>query len=578
MVLNYPLPFLGLNVSNSTGTVLKKCPTGIQGFDQITYGGLPQGRPTLVCGQAGCGKTLMAMEFLVRGALKYDQPGVFVSFEETAEELTQNVQSLGWDLEQLVASQKLKLTYVRIERSEQQETGLYDLEALFKRLEHAIDAIQAKRVVLDTLEVLFAGLENAAIVRAELQRLFRWLKTKQVTAIVTGERGKDRLTQHGLEEYVSDCVILLDQRVSNELTTRRLRILKYRGSKHEVNEYPFLIEDHGISVLPLSAVGLDYQVSNQRLSTGIDRLDSMLGKEGYFRGSSILISGTAGTGKSSLCAHFTDATCQQGERCLYIAFEESSHQIIRNMRSIGIDLHTSVDKGLLKFHTLRPTLYGLEMHLVKVYQLVNEFQPSLVVMDPISGLSYGGTNAQVKSFLIRLVDLLKIQQITTLFTYLTSSEGMLEHTDIGISSLMDTWLMLRSQENNGERNRLLYILKSRGMDHSQQVREFCLTPSGVKLIDVYLGTAGVVTGTARAIQEAQEKAAAFAHQVEVDRKRRQLKHKQQAFEAQIAALQAEFEAEKTEIERWIQQEELREETLQVDRAVRAHLRDADSTE
>lgn len=555
--------------------MLKKCPTGIKGLDEITYGGLPQGRPTLVCGQAGSGKTLMAMEFLVHGALDYGEAGVFVSFEESAEELTQNVESLGWDLDQLVATQKLKLSYIRIERSEQQETGGYDLEALFRRLEHAIDTIQAKRIALDTLEVLFAGLENTAIVRAELQRLFRWLKSKQVTALITCESSEERLTQHGLEEYVSDCVILLNQRISYELATRRLRILKYRGSQHGSNEYPFLIEEQGLSVLPLTSVGLDYEVSNECLSTGIERLDTMLGAGGYYRGSSILISGTSGTGKSSLCAHFAHAICQQGERCLYVAFEESSSQIMRNMRSIGIDLQPLKDKDQLKFHVLRPTFFGLEMHLVKIHQLIDQFHPAVVIVDPISSLGYMATPAQVKSFLMRLVDLLKTSQITSLFTYLTDTEGVMERTDIGMSSLMDTWISLRDHETNGERNRLLYVLKSRGMAHSKQVREFHLTSSGVELIDVYLGIGGVLTGTARIIQEAQERANALVRHKEIERKRRQIQHKQQALKAQITALQLEFETEQAELEQWIQEAMSVEQVQVEDRALRANLRRAD---
>ncbi|HEY9833381.1 MAG TPA: circadian clock protein KaiC, partial [Stenomitos sp.] len=274
---------------------LFKCPTGIQGLDEITAGGLPLGRPTLVCGTAGCGKTLMGMEFLIRGALEYDEPGVFMAFEETAEELTQNVASLGWDLEQLTAEEKIAIDYVHVDPNEIEETGEYNLEALFIRLGYAIDSIQAKRVVLDTIEVLFAGLANASIVRAELRRLFRWLKTKGVTAIITGEKGENSLTRHGLEEYVSDCVIRLEQRIQDEVSTRRLQIVKYRGSAHSSNEYPFLIDQNGISVLPITSVGLDHDISMERISTGIERLDTMLGGKGYFRGSSILITGTAGT-------------------------------------------------------------------------------------------------------------------------------------------------------------------------------------------------------------------------------------------------------------------------------------------
>lgn len=554
---------------------LAKSPTGIQGLDEITNGGLPKGRPTLICGKAGCGKTLLAMEFLIRGATQYAEPGVFLSFEESVQELTENVISFGWDLENLVAEKKLALRYIQIDRSQIQETGEFDLEALFVRLGHAIDSIQAKRVVLDTLEVLFGGVDNNGIIRSELRRLFLWLKEKGVTAIVTAESGENTPTRHGLEEYVSDCVILLDQRIFNELATRRLHILKYRGSSHGSNEYPFLIEEDGISVLPLSSIGMDYEVSSERVSTGIARLDRMLGGQGYFRGSSILISGTAGTGKSSLCAHFANATCQRGERCLYLAFEESAKQIIRNMRSIGIDLESAVNQGLLKFQALRPTAYGLELHLVKIHQLVQDFQPATVIVDPISNLHYAGASLQVEAFMMRLIDFLKIRQTTTVFTHLTSGGSALEQTEVGISSLTDTWLLLRDQESNGERNRLIYALKSRGMHHSNQVREFRLTNSGVQLVDVYLGAGGVLAGTARLVQEAQEEAAALAQQQEIDRKQREIERKHTLMEAQIKALQAEFEAEKEDIERAIAQEQRRKQTLLQEQRDRAQLRQAD---
>lgn len=559
-------------------TKLNKCPTGIQGLDEITNGGLPQGRPTLLCGQAGCGKTLMAMEFLVHGATEYQEPGVFMSFEESPEELTQNVASFGWDLTALADQKKLGIHYVHIDRTQIQETGEYDLEALFIRLGYAIDSINAKRVVLDTLEVLFAGLQNNAIVRSELRRLFLWLKEKGVTAIITGESGQNTLTRQGLEEYVSDCVIFLNQRIINELATRRLQIVKYRGSRHGTNEYPFLIEDDGISVLPLTSVGLDYQVSNERISTGVERLDTMLGGAGYFRGSSVLISGTAGTGKSSLCAHFAEATCLRGERCLYFAFEESASQIIRNMRSIGIDLEPSIHKGLLKIQAMRPTFYGLETHLVKIHRFVNDFKPTVVIIDPISNLTDIGNYMQIKSFMMRLVDFFKTHQITTVLTHLNLGGNPLEQTDIGISSLMDTWLLLRDDESSGERNRLLYVLKSRGMKHSHQVREFRLTDTGVQLVDVYRGVGGVMAGTARTIQESQEKAEALVRRQAIERKQHEIERKRQIMEVKIQALQAEFETQKEEIEQMIQQEKLREKTLIQDRQLRAQIRDADSLE
>ncbi|HEY9246317.1 MAG TPA: circadian clock protein KaiC, partial [Candidatus Methanoperedens sp.] len=446
---------------------LPKCRTGIRGLDEITDGGLPKGRPTLICGSAGCGKTLLAVEFLVRGAAQYNEPGVFVSFEESSEELAQNVSSLGFNLNDLVARKKMYLDHIRVERSEIEETGEYDLEGLFIRLNHAIDSIGANRVVLDTIESLYSGLSNEGILRAELRRLFRWLKEKCVTAIVTGERGENMLTRHGLEEYVSDCVILLDNRVEGQISTRHLRIIKYRGSSHGTNEYPFLIDERGISVLPITSLGLQHDVSTERISSGIPRLDIMLGGEGYYRGSSILISGTAGTGKTSLAASFANAACSRGERCLYFAFEESASQLTRNMRSIGIDLEPWLEQGLLDIFAVRPTIYGLEMHLVKMYKLINEFKPEVVIMDPVTNLISIGSETEVKSMLSRLIDFLKASHITALFTNLSHAGGAvsLEQTEFGISSLMDTWILLRDIELGGERNRGLYILKSRGMAH-----------------------------------------------------------------------------------------------------------------
>ena len=554
---------------------LLKCPTGIQGLDEITGGGLPIGRPTLVCGTAGCGKTLFGMEFLVRGVTQYSEPGVFMAFEETAEELTQNVASLGWDLEQLIAEEKLSIDYIHLEPHEIEETGEYNLDGLFIRLASAIASVHAKRVVLDTIEVLFAGLSNASIVRSELRRLFRWLKAKGVTAIITGERGDNTLTRHGLEEYVSDCVIRLDQRIQDEVSTRRLQIVKYRGSAHGSNEYPFLIDENGISVLPITSIGLNHDVCGDRIPTGIDRLDAMLGGKGYFRGSSILITGTAGTGKSTLAAHFAQATCRRGERCLYLAFEEAPKQILRNMRSVGLDLEPFVEQGLLQFQATRPTAYSLEMHLAQIHRWLNEFKPSVVIIDPMSNLHLGGNMTQAKSFLFRLIDWFKSQKITVVFTNLTPGGSSFEHTEAGVSSLMDTWLEVRTLESNGERNRVLFVLKSRGMEHSNQVREFRLTNQGIELVDVYLGQGTVLTGAARTIQQAQEKAARLIRQQELERKRRELERKKAIAQSQITALQAQIETEEEELTLMSQQEDLQQNILLQDRTAIAQLRQAD---
>ncbi len=556
--------------------ILQKCPTGIKGLDEITGGGLPQGRPTLVCGGTGCGKTLLAMEFLIRGATEYGEPGVYMSFEEKSEELVTNFASLGFDLNELVSRKKLALDYVHIERSEIEETGIYDLEGLFIRIGYAIDVIGAKRVVLDTIETLFSGFSNEMLLRSELKRLFSFLKDRGVTAVITGEQGEQDLTRFGLEEYVADCVIFLNHKVAEQVATRRLRIVKYRGSAHGTNEYPFLIDEQGFSVMPISSIGLDHPASTERVSTGIPRLDTMLGEKGYYRGSSVLVTGTAGTGKSSAAAHFVDAACRRGERCLYFAFEESRNQIIRNMRSIGIDLEQWVNKGLLEFRNSRPTLYGLEMHLVTMHKAIEWFDPANVVIDPISNLVAAASEMEVRSMLSRLIDYMKMKGITAFCTDLNSGTRYLEHqTDVGISSLMDTWLLLQVMESFGERNRGLYILKSRGMEHSNQIREFILTNSGAKLEDVYIGSGGVLTGSARVAQESGQKSENLVRRQELERKQRDIERKKAVIEAQIVVLRTSFEAEKDELERSIAREKLYQEVLTEETQAMARARTSD---
>ena len=548
-----------------TRTQLPKSPTGIQGLDEITGGGLPKGRPTLICGGAGCGKTLIAMEFLVRGARQFNEPGVFMAFEETAKDLTQNVASLGFDLKDLIARKKIVLDFVYIERSEIEMTGEYDLEGLFIRLGQAIDSIGAKRVVLDTIESLFSGLPNPLILRAELRRLFRWLKDKGVTAIITGERGDETLTRQGLEEYVSDCVIMLDHRVVEQVTSRRLRVVKYRGSTHGTNEYPFLIDEDGILVLPVTSLGLKNIAFTDRIPTGIQRLDTMLGGAGCYRGSSVLVSGTAGTGKSSIAAHFADAACRRGERALYFAFEESPSQIMRNMRSIGIDLEPWVQKDLLQFQATRPTFTGLEMHLTMIHKAVNAFKPQVVIVDPLSSFVMGSNKTEVKSMLMRLVDFLKMSKVTSMFTMLTSKGGFVEAEDVAISSLIDTWMSLLDIESGGERNRCLSVVKSRGMAHSNQIREFLLTDHGVELRDVYVGPEGVLTGSARQAQEARIQALLVVKKQDVELRHIELEGKRKALEAQIVAMRAVFEAQEAEALRIIRQEQAQETQLAKER-------------
>lgn len=540
---------------------LPKSPTGISGLDEITNGGLPLGRPTLVCGSAGCGKTLLSVEYIIRGALQFNEPGVFMTFEEKAEELSLNVASLGFNLDQLVNEKMIRVDHVRIERSEIEETGEYDLDGLFIRLGHAIDSIGAKRVALDTIENLFSGLSNQNILRAELRRLFQWLKDKGVTAIITGERGESSLTRQGLEEYVSDCVILLENRIFNQISTRLLRVVKYRGSTHGTNEYPFLIDEDGISVLPVTSLQLDVHVSRDAVSSGIESLDSMLGGRGFFKGSSVLVSGTAGTGKTSIATSFVDYNCGIKRKCMYFAFEESPMQILRNMSSIGIDLSKHVENGLLEFHASRPTLHGLEMHLVAIHKEIKRFKPDIVVVDPITNLITVGSVSEVKAMLIRLVDFLQNEKITVMFTALALNNTLNEQTDEGISSLVDAWLLIRDIEFNGERNRGLYVMKSRGMGHSNQVREFIITDDGLKLVDVYLGPEGVLTGSAREAHILREQTGVALHGQAISRKDREVSRKRRVLEAKIASLQTEFESAEEELNKVYIEEELKNQIL-----------------
>lgn len=574
-----PVQSMNFESNGSTKTVsppLPKAPTGIDGFDEITGGGLPRGRTSLVCGSAGCGKTLFAMEFLIRGATEFDEPGVCITFEETAEDLAQNVRSLGFDVEKLIAEDKIAIDFIRIERSEIDEAGEYDLEGLFLRLGLAIDSVGAKRVVLDTIETLFSGFTNQAVLRSELRRLFRWLKDKGVTAVITGERGDGALTRQGLEEYVSDCVILLDHRVTEQTSTRRLRIVKYRGTTHGTNEYPFLIDETGFSVMPITSMALQHAASGERISSGVPRLDTMLGGDGFYRGTSILVSGTAGTGKTSLSGHFADATCRRGERCLYFAFEESQDQNVRNMASIGLNLKQWIDHGLLKFHATRPTMHGLEQHLAAMHKLINEFEPTAVIVDPISNFMNASTRREAETMLIRLVDFLKVKGITAFFTSLTSGGHAAEATEQRMSSIVDTWILVRDIELGGERNRGIYILKSRGMAHSNQVREFVLTDHGIELREVYIGPEGVLTGSMRLAQEARERASTLLRDQEIEKKKRVLDRRRKAVAAQIAALEAELEAEELEANIVRDQERARETELQVDRSRMSASRKADA--
>ena len=538
--------------------IFPKTATGVEGLDEITEGGFPKGRPTLICGGAGCGKTLLSMQFLIKGATDFNEPGVFMSFEEPSKDLVLNVKSLGFDIEKLVEDKKLVVDHVRVERSEIEEAGEYDLDGLFIRLGHAIDRIKAKRVVLDTIESLFAGLDNQGILRAELRRLFHWLKEKGVTAVITGEKGEATLTRQGLEEYVSDCVIVLDHRVIEQVSTRRLRIVKYRGSTHGTNEYPFLIDGDGISVLPITSLRLDNAVSSEIISTGVPGLDTMFNGGGFFRGSNILVSGTAGTAKTTIASYFAYEQCRKKEKTLYFAFEESPQQLIRNMRSIGMDLEPFIKKGYLQIHASRPTLNGLELHLLTLRKLIREFKPTTVIIDPISNLINIGSVHEVRSMLVRLIDMLKVNNITALFTSLNkqNDDNRPDLAEESVSSLVDTWITVRDLEGLGERNRGIYIIKSRGMGHSNLVREFVITGNGIELMDVELGPNGVLTGRARKSNEINKKVSQLKLQNDLERKDREIQRKRKVLEANIEALKNEFESAEEELSLLKRTEEL----------------------
>ena len=554
------------------GPGLEKAPTGIPGLDQITEGGLPRGRVSLVAGSAGAGKTLLGLEFLVAGARQYGEPGVLVSFEESAEKVTLNVRSLGFDLDQLQRDGLLTVISFQVEPAEIIATGAFDLEPLFLIIDDAIGRIGARRVVLDTVEVLFGAFGDDATIRAELNRLARWLEERDVTAIMTGERGDRSLTRHGIEEYVTDCVIVLDHRVTEEISTRRLRVVKYRGSAHGTNEFPFLISARGFVVLPITSVALDYGASDERMSTGVERLDHMLGG-GVFRGSTSLVTGTAGTGKTSLGAHLVNAACTRGERALWVLLEESPAQVLRNMRSLGLDLGPWVEAGLLRIWSARPSAYGLETHLAVLAQLIEEVSPSVAVLDGIAGLASGASSSEVTSLVSRQFDLLKSREITTMATSLGHGD---ETSSIEVSSLVDNWLLLRNVEANGERNRLLFVLKSRGTAHSNQVREFVLTDHGIELVEVYVGPAGMLAGSARLAQEAVERDAEADQADDVERHRRELRGRISEGEAHLVAVQDQLAAERAEIDRIDRRERRQVAEAKTDRQSMATKRWADA--
>jgi circadian clock protein KaiC len=553
---------------------LEKAPTGIRGFDEITGGGLPRGRASLVTGGPGAGKTLFGLEFLVRGAQDFDEPGVLLAFEESAEELADDVASLGFDLAGLEAGGHLVVDACRVDATEFVTTGEFDLDGLFIRLSAAVQAVGARRVVLDTIEVLFGALDNEAVVRAEFSRLLRWLKDQGLTTLITGERGREgQLTRYGIEEYVSDCVIVLDHRMHDEIATRRLRIVKYRGSRHGTNEYPFLVTDRGLMIWPITSTQLTYPVSTDRVSLGVPRLDQML-TGGVHRGSTVLITGSAGTGKTTLAASAADAACARGEPALFVSFEESPDQLVRNMRSVGIDLGRWVGAGLLRLWGQRATAFGLESHLAGIERLLDETTPGIAVLDAVGSLTHIGAQSEVTAAVAREVDMMKSRGITGILTSLTH-EDREETSSVDASSLIDTWLLLRNVESDGERNRLLFVIKSRGTAHSNQVREFILTDHGPELLDVSVGPRGVLTGSARMTQVAEERAAEAERRGELERRQLDLARRSAEVEAQIALLREQLATETAELDRLVVEQSRGEDARAAARATLARRRQGD---
>lgn len=546
-------------MDNNKGFVIKrlaKCPTGIEGLDTLTNGGFPRNRLTLICGSAGSGKTSLGVEFLVQGIIKYNEPGLLITFEEKPQEIIENAASIGFDLEDLINKKKLFIEYIPVQEEEVMQSGDYTLEALFIRFEQVITSIAVKRVTLDTLDSIFASLGNTPVLRAEIYRLFNWLKQKNITSLVTSEAGINTLSRNGLEEYISDCVISLRTNIVSEVLTRFLRVVKYRGSKHGTNEYPFLITDLGINLFPITSNYLNNTVSTEFASTGVKELDEMMDNKGYYRGSTVLVTGTAGTGKSSLAAVFSNSICQTGERCIYFTFEEMINQILRNMSSINLNLQQWIDKDLLKFYAYRSPAYGLETHLLTIQNVIKEFKPHAIIIDPITNFDLIGTELEIKSMMTRLIDFLKAQQITALFTSLATTINPKEQTEIGISSLIDSWLVLQNLEQAGERTRGITILKSRGIAHSNQIREFIITSNGIKLEKIYIGLNGILTGSARLDQQEQEKLKLLFQEKETLRCRKLLEHKKAILEAKIMALKSEFDADAEELESLIMKEEI----------------------
>lgn len=562
-------------MDNNKGFVIKrlaKCPTGIEGLDTLTNGGLPRNRLTLICGSAGSGKTSLGIEFLVQGIIKYDEPGLFITFEEKPQEIIENAASIGFDLEDLINKKKLFIEYIPVQEEEVMQSGDYTLEALFIRFEQVITSIAVKRVTLDTLDSIFASLGNTPVLRAEIYRLFNWLKQKNITSLVTSEAGITTLSRNGLEEYISDCVISLRTNIVSEVLTRFLRVVKYRGSKHGTNEYPFLITDIGINLFPITSNYLNNIVSTEFVSTGVKELDEMMDNKGYYRGSTVLVTGTAGTGKSSLAAVFSNSICQTGERCIYFTFEEMINQILRNMSSVNLNLQQWIDKDLLKFYAYRSPTYGLETHLLTIQNVIKEFKPHAVIIDPITNFDLIGTELEIKSMMTRLIDFLKAQQITALFTSLATTIDPREQTEIGISSLIDSWLVLQNLEQAGERTRGITILKSRGIAHSNQIREFIITSNGIKLEKIYVGPNGILTGSARLDQEEQEKLHLLLQEKETLRRKKLLEHKKALLEAKIMALKSEFDADVEEIESLIMKEEIQNKRILETRSAMAKRR------
>ena len=517
--------------------------TGVKGLDDVLGGGIPQGHAMLLVGKPGTGKSILSMEYLLHGIELHKENGVYISFEESEKQIISNAASFGWKFEEMVKKNKLAISYIDMQPEQMRTVGDYDLSALILRVKGAIKKVNARRVVIDGINNLLSTFDDERIIRSDLLRLIREIKEVNATIFITGERGHDSWSKMGFEEYLADGLMHLDNRTDGNYQTREIQVVKCRGINHYTGKSPFIINSEGMSIRPLITADFDYKVLKSRVSTGIADIDNMLGGKGLYRGSTVYITGPSGAGKTSISSSFANGACSRGERALFLAFEESSDQIIRNMKSIGLSLDKWVNEKLLYFYTARATTNSLEGHLDNIMTMVREVEPTCVVLDPISAFRPIANENETKLMLIRLNDYLRARKITTVFTALSSDGEYSEHADVQLSSIADTWIVVRIMDYKGERNNVMQLMKSRGMSHSRQMKEMYFTGNGLKLQNVYQGPEGVLTGAARIGQEKYEKLKEARNVIEIDKNRKKIERKKSLLEASIEALKHEYEEE-----------------------------------